>query len=525
MIITALDNYNKEVRINLEEDGDYYIATFPYNKFILKLIKGCEGAKYEPESKSWRFKRPSISERTDWIFSYLFRQEPYTHFKTPATLLQPRRQGLYPYQIEDYSEIVQKRYKYLALDMGLGKTLIAIESLEHIRANYNVKDDEIWIIAPLNAIRAWREELRKWNSKLSPIFVHCDQAALEKYIRYHDIPPKVVVIDEASRFKHSNAKRTNYLLQLTKQVRQTHKDHWIIALSGTPAPKDPSNWWSQIEAQRPGYIIERDANQLKARLARIEYQEGEGGSFPTSIEWQPQEIDQFYQRLKGLVTVRFKKDHLKDLPEKIYRPIKFPMSKETEKDCKFIIETSATTLEALQKLRQYSDGFSYKNDEEFLTPKDEQLKDDLEDQDSRIVIFAAYTKSIDKIVKICQQQGWNVIRVDGRGWQGFSDDDNFQPTLQTFNTYKEKVAYVGHPMAGGMSVTLTASNTIIFYSNDFNGESRTQAEDRIHRIGSRGANIIDYLWLPTDEYVLERLKEKRKLELISLGELKNAINK
>ena len=73
-----------------------------------------------------------------------------------------------------------------------------------------------------------------------------------------------------------------------------------------------------------------------------------------------------------------------------------------------------------------------------------------------------------------------------------------------------------------MGLTLTASPTIVYYSNDFNAESRIQSEDRIHRMGmdvNRGATIIDIVHLSSDELVLNNLRNKRKLQSLTLGEM------
>jgi hypothetical protein len=61
----------------------------------------------------------------------------------------------------------------------------------------------------------------------------------------------------------------------------------------------------------------------------------------------------------------------------------------------------------------------------------------------------------------------------------------------------------------------------VFYSNDFNPESRSQAEDRIHRMGmdeNRGCKIVDIYHLPSDTRVREILRDNRKLELMTMGE-------
>jgi hypothetical protein len=66
----------------------------------------------------------------------------------------------------------------------------------------------------------------------------------------------------------------------------------------------------------------------------------------------------------------------------------------------------------------------------------------------------------------------------------------------------------------------------VFYSNDFDPESRSQAEDRIHRLGTDenlGATIVDLIHLPTDERVRDILRDNRRLELMTMGEMKASV--
>lgn len=164
-------------------------------------------------------------------------------------------------------------------------------------------------------------------------------------------------------------------------------------------------------------------------------------------------------------------------------------------------------------------------------PKEDALRDliDQHDDIGRIVIYAGFTGSVDRCVAILQSiQGWDYIRVDGRGWTS-SIGGNPTGLLRAFQEYQEKyprIAFIGQPGAAGTGLTLTASPSIVYYSNDFNAESRIQSEDRIHRPGmdyNRGATIYDLVHLPTDQYVLDNLKKKRELQSISLGELKEAL--
>ena len=89
----------------------------------------------------------------------------------------------------------------------------------------------------------------------------------------------------------------------------------------------------------------------------------------------------------------------------------------------------------------------------------------------------------------------------------------------------KKLAFVGNAISGGMAITLTASDTIIFYSNSFDGQARMQAEDRIHRIGMKGANIIDLIHLPTDQLILDNLKLKKDLQAVTMGDLASCLER
>ena len=133
--------------------------------------------------------------------------------------------------------------------------------------------------------------------------------------------------------------------------------------------------------------------------------------------------------------------------------------------------------------------------------------------------------------------GWFVLRVDGRGYTGFNPTgvdsvnpnelligmDRKHPKYKEYLIKYPKLCFIGHPQAGGMALTLHASPTELFYSNCFNGEARMQAEDRAHRIGmdeNRGLVIKDLIMLPTDQLVLNNLKAKKKMQDVTMGELR-----
>jgi SNF2 family DNA or RNA helicase len=167
---------------------------------------------------------------------------------------------------------------------------------------------------------------------------------------------------------------------------------------------------------------------------------------------------------------------------------------------------------------------------EIKSPKEELLVDLLDEHEEagRFVVYGGFTGSIDKIVKVVKRQGWEHIRVDGRGWE--SSLRGYHPVrmLDGFQNDKkiDKLCFIGQPSSAGMGLNLTASPSTFYYSNDFNAESRIQSEDRIHRPGmdtNRGATIIDAVLLPSDLLVLNNLKRKKRLQDLSLGQMREEI--
>ena len=79
---------------------------------------------------------------------------------------------------------------------------------------------------------------------------------------------------------------------------------------------------------------------------------------------------------------------------------------------------------------------------------------------------------------------------------------------------------VGNPTTGGFGLTLTACNTVIYYSNNYNLEVRKQSEDRAHRMGQKGTVVyIDIVAKNTlDEAIMKSLTSKGKLAAKTLGE-------
>lgn len=625
-------SYKKPVTLYYTPGGRIYVK-FPYNKQLLAEIKSFEGAKWhgydDKPIKMWSI---AGTERNMFQLLFLEGRNPYEPYDMPPAKVESTR-NLYKHQLELIGFGLTRPSLIMACEMGTGKTLAAIEIAERRLKS----DDVLWYIGPKSGIMAVRREFKKWDASVQP----------ERYITYESLVkvvesisavpaiPRMVIFDESSKIKNPTAQRSNAARALADLVRKEYRERGIIILmSGTPAPRVPTDWWHQCEVACPGFIKEGTIHKFKAGLCVIEERKSiDGGSYPVIVSWKDDpckcdtcgrlrdegkhdqmidpgahpfkpsinEVARLYKRLTGLVIVKFKKDCI-DLPEKTYELIRLKPTVDTIRVAQMIVKQSKSTLQALILLRELSDGFQYTDEqngtikcpecsgdkmiEDYVSdapvdtlspntgqqsaqkklvpcpycdatgevptykreavtvdsPKDSEFIDqlDLHDDIGRFIVWGGFTATIDKLVNIAHQYGWTTLRVDGRGYYGedpvknkVSAEELLDAMDASHNKSKEllekypKVCFVGHPKAGGMALTLTASPTELFYSNTFEGEARMQAEDRFHRPGAdfnKGCKIIDLIHLPIDEKVLINLRAKKKLQNMSMGELAEALS-
>ena len=108
-----------------------------------------------------------------------------------------------------------------------------------------------------------------------------------------------------------------------------------------------------------------------------------------------------------------------------------------------------------------------------------------------------------------------------RSFFGDTSDSDRVEIVRDFQDMNSELRFiVGNPSTAGRGLTLTAANTVIYYANDFNLETRIQSEDRCHRIGQH--NPVTYIDLITegtiDKKIVKSLRNKINLSAKVLGE-------
>ena len=80
--------------------------------------------------------------------------------------------------------------------------------------------------------------------------------------------------------------------------------------------------------------------------------------------------------------------------------------------------------------------------------------------------------------------------------------------VQEFQSNPNVFVFIISTRAGGLGITLTAADTVIFYDNDWNPTMDSQAADRAHRIGQN--KTVHVYRLVTRNTVEERILRRAR---------------
>ncbi|KAF4656784.1 DNA repair and recombination protein RAD54-like [Perkinsus olseni] len=130
----------------------------------------------------------------------------------------------------------------------------------------------------------------------------------------------------------------------------------------------------------------------------------------------------------------------------------------------------------------------------------------------RVVVISNYTQTIDLLQRMCQEEGWPVIRLDGS--IGVKKRHSL---VSTFNDPKaDAFVFLLSSKAGGCGLNLIGGNRLIMFDPDWNPANDRQAMARIWRDGQTKTCWI-YRLLSTG--TIEEKIYQRQMKKDSLSEL------
>jgi hypothetical protein len=240
----------RKVKTFFLKEGNRLWLSFGFSRELQAEVKAMDGARWhgydEPPVKKWSIKD---SYRNRFQLSFLAGMDPYAPWDKNLIDYTSQRS---PYRHQQLLTrfMLTRHYCIVAAEMGTGKSLAAIETIEHS----GIRD--WWWIAPKAALASTYLELDKWRCKVRPELYTYD--SLKKVLEnWQDgqPPPQGVIFDECSRVKNPTAQRSQAALYLANAIREHFGDDgYVIQMSGSPAPKSPADWWHLCEIACPGYL-------------------------------------------------------------------------------------------------------------------------------------------------------------------------------------------------------------------------------------------------------------------------------
>ena len=248
-------------------------------------------------------------------------------------------------------------------------------------------------------------------------------------------------------------------------------------------------------------------------------------------------VPKYYKRLEELeirlqqFSTRIRKDQCLDLKPKVRQKRYIELEGESKSiynrlrtSALAIVEDSTISfsnkLTEIIKLHQVCNGFTKNDDGEIMGLHDSKinaLDEILEETDGKVIIWANYIYNIKQIIMFLKKKYGEDSVVSIYGEVNVEDRKKAVERIQT----DEKTRFmVGNPTTGGFGLTLTACNTVIYFSNNYNLEVRKQSEDRAHRMGQKGTVVyIDIVARNTlDEAIMKSLTNKGQIAAKTLGE-------
>ena len=299
-------------------------------------------------------------------------------------------------------------------------------------------------------------------------------------------------------------------------------------MTGSPITKNPLDLYSQCEFLDPWLLNFASFYAFRNRYAEMKTMHLRGRSIQVVDAFQ--NLSELSDKVKGF-SYRVLKEDCLDLPPKNFtkrhitltadqRKIYDQMKKEAMAMLNGKVTTTMTVLTQLMRLHQITCGhFTSDDGSTQLIPNNRitELMNILEETDGKVIIWANYQRDVNQIIKNVTEKYKKGSIVD---YYGLTPQDERQDNIRKFQSDPKCRFMVGTPSTGGYGITLTAANTIIYYSNGYDLEKRLQSEDRAHRIGQKkNVTYIDIIAEDTvDEKIVKALREKINIASEVMGE-------
>jgi len=422
----------------------------------------------------------------------------------------------YKHQIDIIKKCLLRKKFALLCEMGTGKTQAIINVFQILKEDKKV--DRMLIVCPKTVIGSWEREIRD-NSEYQfasligtkkqrlQMLSYCCEIFIINYeglltIKDYDKWDRfdIVVLDESSKIKNHQAQRSKLIVKLFSGIS------YKFILTGTPITQSPLDIFQQFKFLNPEFLYHQNFYAFRNTYAIM------GGYGKYQIIGY-KNLDDLKARISRH-SIQIKKEDCLDLPAKIYESRELDMPTELAaqykqmkdelmiqvSEDKFI--TASIVLTKIIRLQQILSGVYLKDKNEKL----DALFDIVEDNSGeQIVIWCRFIETLHTIEKGIVEKNipYSIL---------YGAIKNRDEQIENFQSKRTKI-FLAQINTGGLGITLTAGNIVIYYENTFSLEDRLQSEDRCHRIGQKKNVVyIDLLYKNTiDEKIFKAIISKQDI--------------
>ena len=333
----------------------------------------------------------------------------------------------------------------------------------------------------------------------------------------------LMAVDESTTIKTPSAKRTKSILALSKSAVYRR------ILTGSPITKSPLDLYTQCGFLNEDLLGFSSYYAFRSRYAHMI--ERNFGGRRVQIVKSYQRLDELSKLIEPF-SYRVLKEDCLDLPEKIFIRREIELTEEQLKLYSTMKQMALATLNGklltapnvltqLMRLHQITCGHFKSDDgkiQELKNNRLEELMSILEETEGKAIIWANYIYDIERISAAIKKEYGDDSVVE---YYGAIHTDERQKNIERFQDPQSPFRFfIGNPQTGGYGITLTAANTVIYYSNGYDLEKRLQSEDRAHRIGQKkSVTYIDLIAEKTiDEKIVKALRKKIDIASQIMGE-------
>lgn len=331
-------------------------------------------------------------------------------------------------------------------------------------------------------------------------------AAMEAFTKFRRA---MIVVDESTRIGNRSAQRTKVATAFRKQCPMAR-----IA-SGTPVIKSPLKAFSQFGFLDPDIIGIPTYTEFAARHAV--FKKDDKRQIPVRFL----NTDELADKIAG-VSFRVLKEHCLDLPPKTFAKRNVYMDRVMELAYKEMRDEAiiylseqhkveaTTILTQMLRLQQITAGYlplldpvtreqvGLKKLTSGPPPKIQEAVDMIDEHDGKTIVWCKFRFEIEEM-----RDALNAAGITNVTFYGDTPEQQRVENRMRFQNDPTLKVFIGQVRTGGIGITLTAANNVIYLSNTFSTEDRVQSEDRAHRIGQNYP--VTYYDLVTPHTIDERI--------------------